>query len=308
MRGARLAALVPGGSGQLGFELRRILAARKDSLVHAPGSSELDISDAGMVADAVDSFAETARDAGLRPVVINAAAYTAVDAAEDEPERAAEVNSRAASTLAAACAACDVPLVQVSTDYVFSGTAGVPYEPEDPTEPRTVYGRTKLDGERAVLGSGAWVVRTSWVYGARGGNFVKTMARLESERPELSVVHDQLGAPTWSADLAAGLVEFAERIAGGSGPGRKVLHCTNSGETSWFDLARAVFAELGADPDRIQPCTTADFPRPAPRPAYSVLSGSAWHAEGLTPLRPWREALAAAFATDGEALRGVRHG
>ncbi|RCW39192.1 dTDP-4-dehydrorhamnose reductase [Halopolyspora algeriensis] len=301
----RLAVLVPGGRGQLGRELARIVDADRNGLVHAPGSTELDVADPGAVTDAVDSFAEAARDARLQPVVINAAAYTAVDAAESDRDRAAEVNTRGAAHLAEACAVSDAPLVHVSTDYVFAGDAREPYEPDHPTGPYTVYGRTKLDGEHAVLDSRAraWVVRTSWVYGAQGGNFVKTMARLESERETVSVVDDQIGSPTWAGDLARGLVELADRAAREQGPGRRILHCTNSGRTSWFEFARAVFTELGADPDRVHSCSTAEFPRPAPRPAFSVLSERAWIEEGCTPMRPWREALAEAFVRDGGALR-----
>lgn len=300
------AALVAGGSGQLGFELSRLLDAR-GSLVHAPGSAELDVTDPQSVSVAVAGFARAARESGMRPVVINAAAYTAVDAAESEPERAAEVNARGAERIAETCAAHDIPLLHVSTDYVFSGTATTPYEPSDAADPRTVYGRTKLDGERAVLTASAkaWVVRTAWVYGATGSNFVKTMARLESERSELSVVDDQVGTPTWAADLAAGLVELAGRVTAGPAPGRHVLHHTNSGHTSWFGFAREIFTELGADPGRIRPCSSDEFPRPAPRPACSMLSGATWAEEGLTPARPWREALAAAFAADGPSLRAA---
>lgn len=293
---SRIAVLVPGGRGQLGSDLARAFAA--GSLVHAPGSTELDITDGEEVADAVDSFAEAASDAGMRAVVINAAAYTAVDAAEENQARAAAVNTEGPRLLAGACHSSGVPLVHVSTDYVFSGDATVPYEPDDVTAPRTVYGRTKLDGERAILESRAkaWVVRTAWVYGASGANFVKTMARLEAERETLSVVDDQIGSPTWSADLARGLAELAAHICADDGPARSVLHCTNSGQTSWCDFARAIFTELGADPERVRPCTTAEFPRPAPRPAYSVLSGGAWRDAGLTPLRSWQDALTAAFA------------
>lgn len=302
---ARLAVLVPGGRGQLGTDLKRILSRNTESLVHAPGSGELDIGDAEAVADAVDSFSETARDAELRPIVINAAAYTAVDAAEDNPDRAAEINARGAAALAQVCRARSLPLLHTSTDYVFNGAARTPYEPGDTTDPQTVYGRTKLDGERAVLESGAraWVVRTAWVYGASGSNFVKTMARLESDRDTLSVVDDQIGSPTWSADLAHGLLELAAHVVERHGPEQTTLHCTNSGQVSWFEFARAIFAELGADPDRVLPCTSAEYPRPAPRPAYSVLSDRAWREASLAPLRPWREALTAAFAEHREALR-----
>ncbi|MFR9731046.1 dTDP-4-dehydrorhamnose reductase [Saccharopolyspora sp. MS10] len=305
MSAGRIALLVPGGRGQLGRELSR-RAKGFAGLVHAPGSGELDLRDEQDVRDAVDSFAETARDNDLRPVVLNAAAHTAVDAAESEPEAAAAINEAGAAALARACAVRRVPLAHVSTDYVFAGDAGRPYEPEDPTGPRTAYGRTKLAGERAVLAAAerSWVVRTAWVYGAGGGNFVKTMARLAGERPEVTVVDDQIGAPTWTGDLAAGLLELAGLLAARRDPGRRVLHCTNAGSTSWYGFARAVFAELGADPERVRPCTTADFPRPAPRPAYSVLSSRSWTESGLTPLRHWRAALAEAFAQDGAALRG----
>ncbi|WP_086825791.1 dTDP-4-dehydrorhamnose reductase [Allokutzneria sp. NRRL B-24872] len=296
------ALLVPGGRGQLGADISALAETAGAGFVHAPGSAELDITDAEAVADAVSSLATTARDAGLRPVVINAAAYTAVDAAETDEARALEVNGDGPRNLAAACAEQRVRLLHVSTDYVFPGDATSPYEPADATEPRTAYGRTKLAGERAVLDSGAeaWVVRTAWVYGAVGGNFVKTMAKLEAQRDKLTVVGDQVGCPTWSADLARGLLELA---ALAEGPKQRVLHAAGGGETSWYGFARAVFEELGADPTRISPCTTADFPRPAPRPAYSVLSPRAWQEAGLSPLRPWREALAAAFAEHGEALR-----
>jgi dTDP-4-dehydrorhamnose reductase len=200
--------------------------------------------------------------------------------------------------LAAACSSRRVPLVHVSTDYVFPGDADRPYESEDDPGPRSAYGRTKAAGEDAVLGSGAkaWVVRTAWVYGTTGTNFVKTMVRLEKERDTVSVVDDQRGSPTWSADLAAGLLELGRAIVDGKAPVGRVLHCTGGGDTTWHGFARAVFEELGANPDRVKPCTTAEFPRPARRPAYSVLSNAAWAEAGLTPLRPWREALHAYFA------------
>jgi dTDP-4-dehydrorhamnose reductase len=157
-----------------------------------------------------------------------------------------------------------------------------------------------------VLGKAAraWVVRTAWIYGPAGGNFVKTIARLERERDKLSVVDDQVGSPTYTADLSDGLLALAARAVGPDAPTQRVLHCTGSGSTTWYGFARAVFEELGADPERVQPCTTAEFPRPAPRPAYSVLSGDAWLAAGLSPMRHWRDALAAAFADEGDALRG----
>ena len=184
--------------------------------------------------------------------------------------------------------------MHVSTDYVFPGDGHAPYEPDDATGPRSAYGRTKLAGEqavRALLPAGGYVVRTAWLYGAAGNNFVKTMARLEGERETVDVVDDQHGSPTWSADLAAGL---ADLVATRPKPG--VYHAANAGSTTWYGLARAVFEELGADPHRVRPTTTDAFPRPAPRPAYSVLSTRSWQAAGLRPLRPWREALRLALA------------
>ncbi|WP_367135300.1 dTDP-4-dehydrorhamnose reductase [Saccharothrix sp. HUAS TT1] len=292
-----LALLVPGGRGQLGQDV--VAAAHPDGLVHAPSSAELDLTDSAAVADAVAVFAATARDAGVRPVVVNTAAYTAVDAAETDADRAFEVNALGPEHLARSCRDHNVPLLHVSTDYVFPGDGARPYEPTDETGPKSVYGRTKLGGEERVLSTWdrSWVVRTAWVYGEHGNNFVKTMARLAGTHDTLSVVDDQLGSPTWSLDLANGLLELAALVSSGGSPSR-VLHATGGGETTWCGFARAVFAELGLDPERVRPCATADFPRPAPRPAYSVLSGKAWAEAGLTPLRHWQEALTAAVAAN----------
>ncbi len=283
-----LALLVTGAKGQLGRDVVE-QARGLGHQVTAVGSAELDIFEA----KAVDAAA-AAMAGGTRAVVINCAAHTAVDAAETAPEAAAAVNTAGPAHLAAACVRHGVHLVHVSTDYVFAGDAAAPYEPGDATGPRSVYGRTKLEGERAVLAAlpSAHVVRTAWVYGAHGTNFVSTMLRLERERDTVRVVDDQQGSPTWTGDLATGLLELAARddVDGG------VLHATNSGATTWYGLARAVFTAAGADPARVQPCRTEEFPRPAPRPAYSVLSNAAWIAAGLTPLRPWRAALDHAIA------------
>lgn len=291
-----LTLLVPGGGGQLGRSLAAL--SSPELTVLAPTSAELDVTSAGAVIAAVSALPRPA-------VVVNAAAYTAVDQAETDQARAFAVNADAPRVLAAACSSRGVPLVHVSTDYVFPGDADRPYEVDSPVGPKSVYGLTKLAGEEAVLGSGAraWVVRTAWIYSGSGSNFVRTMARLEGEREKLSVVDDQRGAPTWAADLATGLVELARAIAAGEGPESRVLHCTNAGEATWFEFARAVFARLGADPARVSACTSAEYPRPAARPAYSVLSDAAWRAGGLTPLRPWQDALAAAFAS-GEFTDG----
>lgn len=290
--------LVTGARGQLGSDLLTLAAAAGIDTV-GYGSAELDITDAAAVTAAVTEFAARAEAAGARGVLINAAAYTAVDAAESDQERAYAVNETGPANLAAATAAAGIGLIQVSTDYVFPGDGTTPYEVDDATGPKSVYGASKLAGDLAVLRAhpAAHVVRTAWVYGVTGGNFVKTMCRLEGSHPTVSVVDDQTGSPTYSADLAAGLLE----LAGSDVPGG-ILHATNAGETTWHGLTRAIFAELGADPDRVLPTTTAAFPRPAPRPSYSVLSGRAWAAAGLTPLRDWQDALRNALAEHREAF------
>lgn len=275
--------LVTGARGQLGG---RLLALQ--DLVDVPivgvGSDELDITDRG----AVDAWVEPGS------VVVNCAAYTAVDAAESDEETAAAVNATGPRNLASACARAGSRLIHVSTDYVFAGDRAVPYETDDPTDPQTVYGRTKLAGELAIreVLPDAQIVRTAWVYTGVGNDFVATMLRLERDRDTVQVVTDQVGSPTYSADLAVGLLELA-RTGGG---GATTLHATNSGTATWFDLARAVFEGVGADPARVRPCSSAEFVRPAPRPAYSVLSPASWVAAGLTPLRPWQDALGDALA------------
>lgn len=300
-----LALLVPGGSGQLGGELDR-LAREAGADVRAPGHAELDITRAGEVIAAVRDLAARAREGGRTPVVVNAAAYTAVDAAEEDERRAFAVNVDGPRLLAAACSSSRVPLVHVSTDYVFSGESERPYEPSDPLSPRSAYGRTKAAGEVAVQASGAsaWVVRTAWVYGPGGSNFVRTMAQLQREKDTVQVVDDQHGSPTSATDLAAGLLQLVGLIATGKAPAQRTLHCTGGGETTWCGFARAVFEELGADPERVTPCTTAEFPRPAPRPAHSVLSTASWLDAGLTPLPEWRTALTAYVAAHRDELVG----
>jgi dTDP-4-dehydrorhamnose reductase len=284
--------LVTGAGGQLGHHLVSQLRTAGET-VAALTRGELDICrpedvDAVMAAHRPD-------------VVVNAAAYTAVDAAETDEAAAFEVNATGPELLARTLARHGGRLVQVSTDYVFDGTASRPYEPGDPTGPRTAYGRTKLAGEEAVrreLADRSCVVRTAWVYGGPGPNFVDTMRRLEAERETVSVVDDQVGSPTWVADLAGALIQLGQMEQSPT-----VLHYVNTGTASWFDLAREVFRNCGADPDRVRPTTTAAMPRRAPRPAWSVLSTEAWTAAGLPPPRPWREALADAMAAPAVALR-----
>jgi dTDP-4-dehydrorhamnose reductase len=288
--------LVTGARGQLGHDLLEVLARRAGDEVTAVGRAELDLTDEAAVRKTVQDW--LAGSAGSPAVLLNAAAYTAVDAAEEDEDTARLVNGAAPGWLAEEMAGRG-RLVHVSTDYVFDGSATEPYPVDAPVAPRSAYGRTKAAGEQAIaaVGGDATVVRTAWVYGRHGGNFVRTMTNLEAARETISVVDDQVGSPTWSADLAAGLVELGKREQ----PAPPVLHYTNSGQVSWCGLARAVFEELGADPERVLPTTTDAFPRPAPRPAFSVLDGSAWTGAGLAAPRPWREALHLAMA---EGFRG----
>jgi len=288
--------LVTGARGQLGHDLLEVLAGRPGDEVTAIGRSGLDLTDESAVRTVVRNW--LARSAGSRAVLLNAAAYTAVDAAEDDEATAAVVNGAAPGWLAEEMAGHG-RLLHVSTDYVFDGSATEPYPVDAPIDPRSAYGRTKAAGEQAIaaVGGDTTVVRTAWVYGRHGGNFVRTMTNLEAQRETVSVVDDQVGSPTWSADLAAGLVELGERETAVP----PVLHYTNSGQVSWHGLAQAVFEELGADPGRVLPTTSEAFRRPAPRPAYSVLDGSAWTGSGLTAPRPWRAALHLAMQ---EGFRG----
>jgi dTDP-4-dehydrorhamnose reductase len=281
--------LVVGAGGQLGTDLMRVLEGQ---YVIGLTRHDLDITDTDAVARAVAAVVPS--------VIVNAAAYTAVDAAETDEAAAFAANVTAPAALAKAAAKAGATFVHVSTDYVFAGDATAPYDEAAPTGPKSAYGRTKLAGEQAVFAElpDAYVVRTAWVYGASGANFVKTMARLERERETVSVVDDQRGSPTWSYDLAGGLVALAS-----SGAASGIYHCTNTGETTWFGFTRAIFEELGADPDRVLPTTTAAFPRPAPRPAYSVLGNRRWLEAGLAPLPHWRDALHEAFAGYGAQLR-----
>jgi dTDP-4-dehydrorhamnose reductase len=270
--------LVTGAGGMLGHDLLCVLDGRD---LTAASRAELDITDAAKVRDLVEGH----------DVVLNAAAWTDVDGAESHEAAATAVNGAGVAVLAAACAAARARLVHVSTDYVFAGDATQPYPEDAPTAPLNAYGRGKLAGERAVLATQGYVVRTAWLYGAHGNNFVRTMLRLAREREFVDVVDDQVGQPTWSRDLAERLVALA-----GSGAPPGVYHGTASGQTSWHGLAAAVFAEAGLDPARVRRTTSAAFVRPAPRPSYSVLGHDRWAAAGLAPMRPWRAMLTAALA------------
>jgi dTDP-4-dehydrorhamnose reductase len=270
--------LVAGAGGQVGA---RVAECLDDHEVLAAAHDGLDLADREQVDQVVGTFRPDA--------VVNAAAMTNVDACERDPERAFAVNALGVRNLAVAAERAGAHVVHISTDYVFDGEATEPYPVDAPVAPRSAYGRTKAAGERAVAAAGgdATVVRTAWVYGAHGGNFVRTMAGRALDGAPVSVVDDQVGSPTWAADLATGLVALDAR----PGPVPPVLHRTDAGAVSWYGLARAVYEEVGADPALVTPTTTEAFPRPAPRPAWSVLDGSAWLAAGLPAPRPWRTAL-----------------
>jgi dTDP-4-dehydrorhamnose reductase len=276
--------LVTGAAGMLGADLVAALGRRGDPVTGLDRAG-LDVTDAAAVAAAV---------AWCRPdVVVNCAAWTAVDDAEADEEQALAVNAGGPASLAAACDRAGARLVQVSTDYVFAGTRARPYAEHDRPAPRTAYGRTKLAGERAVLGrlpGAGYIVRTAWLYGAHGRSFPATMIALAGERPAVDVVDDQVGQPTWTADVAGQIIALADS---GAGPG--IYHATSSGQTTWFGLAREIFRLLGADPDRVRPVASSALSRPAPRPPYSVLGHAAWEACGLPPIGDWRAALRRAF-------------
>ncbi len=280
-------ALIVGANGQLG----RSLAANAPEgvAVVAHGSDTLDITDADAVRAAVEA---------QRPdFLFNAAAYTAVDKAESDEVAALAVNATAVGHLAAAARAAGASFIHVSTDFVFDGRQGVPYAPDAPTAPIGAYGRTKLAGE-AAAGADALVVRTAWVYAPTGGNFVRTMLRLMAERPEVRVVADQVGTPTYAPGLAAALWTLAGQGA------RGIHHYTDSGAASWYDFAVAIQEEALAAGllDRrvpVLPIATADYPTPARRPFYSVLDKTATFAALGQPAPHWRVQLRAMI----EAIR-----
>jgi dTDP-4-dehydrorhamnose reductase len=269
--------VVTGADGQLGQELVRL---QRDNLrVIGLNHNWLDVTNAEQCAEVIGS---------IRPdAIIHAAAYTAVDRAESEPEAAYRVNADGTGHVAAAAETIGAKFCYVSTDYIFDGTGTRPYQEQDAANPQTVYGRTKLEGERAALArcSRTFVVRTSWVYGAHGANFVRTMLQLAGQHSVLRVVNDQVGSPTYTLDLAAFLVDLVATDRYG------VYHASNSGSCSWYEFAQAIFDIAGMGNVKTIPVSTAEFPRPAPRPAYSVLGREALIRNGFKDFRHWREAL-----------------
>lgn len=266
--------LVTGGTGQLGTAFRSILNAE----TWFPTRAELDLSRPEAIGAIVAERHPTS--------IINCAAYTAVDAAEADEKAAHVVNALSVAVLAECAAAAAIPFVTFSTDYVFDGSGDRPYLESDQTRPISAYGRTKREGERLALEAnpGALVIRTSWVISATHSNFVDTILRRAPEQ-ELRVVDDQRGCPTFVDDLAPAALEALLRGTSG------VLHITNEGATTWFHLAREAAHLAGIETERISPCSTDEFPRPAPRPANSVLGSERREPLGLDPLPHWRQTL-----------------
>ena len=282
--------LLTGADGQVGFELKQILSASGE--IVATDRRTLDLADPDAIVAVVRSVKPS--------LIVNAGAYTAVDRAESEPELARAINARAPGILAEEAKRASAVLVHYSTDYVFDGQRTTPYPEDAPTAPLNVYGRTKLEGEQAIAASGARaiVLRTSWVYGLHGKNFLLTMRKVAAERDELRVVSDQIGVPNWSRSLAAatarivgaGLPALAERSG--------VYHLSCAGQASWYEFARAI---LGNGPEpRITSISTAEYPTPARRPAYGVLATARFESTFGFALPHWRESLAECLASPAE--------
>jgi len=274
--------LVTGASGQLGKDVVALFQ-QKGHEVMGCSRSELDITSLEQCQQVIGGFQPDS--------IVHCAAYTAVDAAETDVDGAYKVNAVGTRNVAVASEKVGAKLVYISTDYVFNGRSAVPYQEYDNTDPQSVYGKSKRAGEILAqsLSSRYFIVRTSWVYGLHGNNFVKTMLRLGQEKPQLQVVHDQKGSPTYTVDLARFLEELVHTEKYG------IYHASNSGDCTWYEFTQAIFEEaqkLGFKiTAQVEPCTTEQFPRPAPRPANSVMDHLSIRTNGLMDLRPWREGL-----------------
>lgn len=277
--------MVTGAAGQLGYDVVKTFKAEGHQVL-ACDKNQMDITDQQQCTDMIKTF---------RPhIIIHCAAYTAVDQAEVDEDTAYEINASGTRNIAVAAESVKAKLVYISTDYVFDGSGSTPYREYDVTNPQSVYGKSKLAGERLVqsLCTQWFIIRTSWVFGVYGSNFVKTMLELMAKRPQLQVVHDQQGSPTYTVDLA----RFIHTLSTSEKYG--IYHASNSGTCTWYEFAQAIREEAGKQSGfeptaELTPCTTDQFPRPAPRPAYSVMDHLAIRTNGLEPLRPWREALIA---------------
>lgn len=277
--------LITGGSGQLGLAFQAELALQGIDFVSV-NSHELDITNQDLVEELVDSL--------MPEVIINSAAWTDVDGAETNESAAHAVNALGPRYLAIAASEATARLVQVSTDYVFSGEGTAPWGEGAQHNPQSVYGSTKSEGEKFVLGAhpaGSYVVRTAWLYSAQRKNFAKTMTKLAlNGAGEVRVVNDQVGQPTFTGDLAKQIIDL---VVSDSPAG--IYHGTNSGQATWFEFAQEIFKLAGADVSRVVPVSSSEYPRPAKRPSYSVLGHDAWANTSVEPMRDWRIALAEAM-------------
>jgi dTDP-4-dehydrorhamnose reductase len=273
--------LVTGGSGQLGIVVSEELDLRGITFT-AVGSKDLDITNSRNINDLIAQ--------NIPSVIVNCAAWTDVDGAESNEESAYKVNSYGPENLAAAAASNGCRLIHVSTDYVFSGESQTPFEIADQINPQSAYGRTKADGEKKVLATypqNSFIVRTAWLYSAKGKNFAKTMTRLALNGDgEVRVVNDQMGQPTSAVDLAKQIVDL-----GLSNAPAGIYHGTNSGQATWFQFAQEIFTLAGADINRVVAVSSSEYQRPAKRPSYSVLSHDEWSKTSIPPMRDWKIAL-----------------
>ena len=267
--------LITGASGMLGYDLQETLKNHELILFK---SKTLDITNKQIVNEKIGKIEPD--------IVINAAAYTNVDACEKNYDDAYKVNALGPKNLAKVCKELDIPLVHISTDYVFNGEKNTPLKEEDEIGPKTAYGKTKLEGEIFIQETcnKYFIIRTAWLYGCNGNNFVKTMLELAKNNNEINVVNDQVGSPTYTFDLAIAISKIIETDDYG------IYHLTNSGSCSWYEFSKEIF-KLSNINIKVNPVSTEEFPRPAPRPKYSVLSDEKWINKGFKPLRNYKEAL-----------------
>jgi dTDP-4-dehydrorhamnose reductase len=279
--------LITGSNGQLGTELIARYLDRPQDEVFVGDLPDLDITSELSVASVFSKIAPE--------LVINCAAWTAVDAAEEKESSAFTVNAEGPAILATYCARAGARMVQISTDYVFAGDAHEPYSENADAQPVTAYGRTKFAGEnfvRELLPENHVIIRTAWLYSPTGHNFVKTIIRAQKEQETLRVVTDQIGQPTCAGELADQIISLLDTYQGSG-----TFHGTSSGVTSWFEFARAIMSEIGQDPERVLPTDSSSYVQAAPRPAYSVLGHLGWALVGMEPMRDWRIALHDAIPT-----------
>ena len=285
--------LITGGSGQLGIAVSQELD-KHGIAFDAWSSKDLDITQCSTVSKAIEKLSPK--------VIINCAAWTDVDGAEGNELAAAKINSLGAGNLALSAKLCSAKLIHVSTDYVFSGESQSPWQTSDEIKPQSAYGRTKAEGESRVLAryaENSFIVRTAWLYSPWGKNFAKTMTKMAIKGDgEVRVVNDQVGQPTSAVDLAKQLVELGQSTSPAG-----IYHGTNSGQATWFEFAQEIFKLAGTDVGRVTPVSSSEFPRPAKRPSYSVLSHDAWASTAVKPMRDWRIALADAMPSIISAVK-----